>query len=261
MRMRDYSEKVPKPMIKIGYRPLLWNVMKYYAHFGHKDFILCLGYKGDCIKRFFMEYEEYTSNNFILNNRTREVTLLNSDMDDWNITFVDTGLTSNVGQRLMKVQPYLDGDDEFLANYTDGLTDLPLDKLIEDFRAKNKIASFMAYQPNQSFHVVQVQNNGNVESISPISRSGLWMNTGYFAFKKDIFDYIKAGEDLVEKPFQRLIGHNQLNSYRYKGFWTAMDTFKDKQILDDFYTSGDMPWRVWDKHKLNGDGVAKVCSR
>src|SRR5699024_971401 len=132
MRIRDYSEKVPKPMIKLGYRPLLWNVMKYYAHFGHKDFILCLGYKGDYIKRYFVEYKEYTSNNFVLNNGGSEVELLDSDLDDWNITFVDTGMASNIGQRLMKVRPYLEGEATFLSNYSDGVTDLPLNMMIDE---------------------------------------------------------------------------------------------------------------------------------
>jgi len=202
MRMRDYSEKVPKPMIKLGYRPLLWNVMKYYAHFGHKDFILCLGYKGDYIKRYFVEYEEYTSNNFVLNNGGREIKLLNSDLDGWNITFVDTGMASNIGQRLMKVRPYLEGEEYFLANYTDGLTDLPLNKMIDQFKKEKKIGSFLAYQPTQSFHVVQLGNNGKVKSISPIGKSGLWINAGYFIFKNEIFNFITEGEDLVVEAFQ-----------------------------------------------------------
>jgi glucose-1-phosphate cytidylyltransferase len=246
-------------MIKLGYRPLIWNIMKYYAHFGHKDFILCLGYKGDSIKRYFVEYKEYTSNNFILNNRSGKVTLLNSDLDDWNITFVDTGMTANIGQRLVKVEPYLEGEEEFLANYTDGLTDLPLNVMIDDFRSRDKIASFLAYQPNQSFHVVQMRSNGDVRAISPISKAGMWINAGYFAFKKDIFNYIREGEELVEQPFQRLIEIEQLYGYRYDGFWTAMDTFKDKQRLDDLYASGKMPWGVWKKYDVNGKEAAEVC--
>lgn len=264
MRMRDYSEKVPKPMVKLGYRPLLWNVMKYYAHFGHKDFILCLGYKGDYIKRYFVEYEEYTSNNFVLNNGGREVKLLNSDLDDWNITFVDTGMTSNIGQRLMKVRPYLEGEEMFLANYTDGLSDLPLDKMINEFRCINKIGSFLAYQPTQSFHVVDLNDDGKVNSISPIAKSGLWINAGFFIFKKEIFEYMEYGNDLVVEPFQRLIKINQLHGYRYDGFWTAMDTFKDKQLLDSLYAEGKTPWKVWDengvtKNSVEYNGVKEIC--
>src|SRR5699024_877928 len=263
MRIRDYSEKVPKPMIKLGYRPLLWNVMKYYAHFGHKDFILCLGYKGDYIKRYFVEYKEYTSNNFVLNNGGSEVELLNSDLDDWNITFVDTGMASNIGQRLMKVRPYLEGESTFLANYSDGLTDLPLNMMIDEFHRVDKIGSFMTYQPTQSFHVVNVAGNGIVNGISPISKSGLWINAGHFIFRQDFFDYIEDGEELVAEPFQRLIKMKQLYGYRYDGFWTAMDTFKDKQLLDRMKAEGRTPWRVWDQNGVDlgkkVNGAESIC--
>jgi len=244
-RMRDYSEKVPKPMVKLGYRPMLWNVMKYYAHFGHTDFILCLGYKGDYIKRYFVEYNEYISNDFVLNGGSDKIKLLNSDLDDWNITFVDTGMTSNIGERLMKVKSYLEGEEMFLANYTGGLTNMPLDRMIDTFRQKNKTGCFMAYQPTQSFHVVNLAEDGNVNSISPIGNSGLRVNAGYFIFKKEIFNYMEMGEELVVEPFQRLIKEKQLFGYRYDGFWTALDTFKDKQLIDDLYARGQTPWKVW----------------
>ena len=126
MRMREYSEALPKPMVPIGYRPILWHVMKYYAHYGHKDFILCLGYKADVIKKYFLEYDECVSNDFVLSKGGKNLELLNSDIHDWNITFVDTGLTSNIGQRLKAVQEHLQGEEIFLANYTDGLSDVPL---------------------------------------------------------------------------------------------------------------------------------------
>lgn len=245
MRMRDYSDKVPKPMVNVGFRPLLWNVMKYYAHFGHTDFILCLGYKGNYIKRYFAEYEEYTSYN-----GGKQFGLVENDVDNWNITFVDTGMESNIGERLMKVRPYLEGEEMFLANYADGLTDLPLDKMISQFKRINKIGSFMAYQPTQSFHVVSLEESGKVNTISPISNSGLWINAGYFIFKQEIFDYMKGGEELVVEPFKRLISENQLNGYKYEGFWAAMDTFKDKQLFDDLYAEGNVPWIVWDKNEV-----------
>lgn len=250
MRLRDYSEDVPKPMVELGYRPLLWNIMKYYAHFGHTDFILCLGYKGDYIKRYFVEYEEYISNNFVLNNGGKDIDLLNKDLSDWSITFVDTGMTSNVGERFMKVQPYLEEEDMFLANYADGLSDLPLNKMIKKFKKVGKTASFLAYQPTQSFHVVEMEDDGKVNSISPISRSGLWINAGYFVFTKEIFDYMQEGEDLVVEPFQRLIKSEELYGYKYDGFWQALDTFKDKKTFDEMYAKGHTPWKVWtDNHE------------
>ncbi len=134
---------IPKPMVKIGYRPILWHVMKYYAHFGHKDFILCLGYRADVVKNYFLNYNECMSNDFMLSGGGKNLGLVNSDIDDWRITFADTGMSSNIGQRLKTVEKYLDGEDEFLANYSDGLTDLWLPQQLKHFHQQDKIASFL----------------------------------------------------------------------------------------------------------------------
>lgn len=245
MRLREYSEKIPKPMVPIGYRPILWHIMKYYAHFGHKDFILCLGYQADTIKDYFVKYSEYVSNDFVFSNGGSKLNLLNKDIDDWTITFVDTGITSNIGQRLKAVEKYLDGEEIFLANYSDGLTDLPLSDMIDEFKKSNKIGMFVASQPTRSFHVVTIGKNNHVSDISSLANSGLRINAGYFAFKNEIFDYIYAGEELVEQPFQRLIAKDELLAYPYDGIFLTMDTFKEKQMLDDMHAKGDTPWEVW----------------
>jgi glucose-1-phosphate cytidylyltransferase len=245
MRLREYSETIPKPMVEIGYRPVLWHVMKYYASFGHKDFILCLGYKADIIKRYFLDYDECISNNFVLSNGGKELKLLNTDTHDWNITFVDTGLNSNIGQRLKAVEEYLDGEEVFLANYTDGLSDLPLPDAIEHFRKHDKIACFLSVKPTHSFHVVSMNDETEVSSIRHLTKAGIWINGGYFIFKKSIFDFIRPGEELVNEPFQRLIENRQLITYKYEGFWVSMDTFKDKQMLDEMYSRGEVPWELW----------------
>jgi glucose-1-phosphate cytidylyltransferase len=138
MRLREMPEPVPKPMAPIGYRPLLWHLMKYYAHYGHHDFVLCLGYRADVIKEYFLNYDECVSNDFVLSSGGSNIELLRADIADWRITFVDTGLKSNVGQRLLRVQRYVEGEEIFLANYADGLTDLPLDRVIEHFRSQKK---------------------------------------------------------------------------------------------------------------------------
>jgi glucose-1-phosphate cytidylyltransferase len=250
MRIREYPEPVPKPMITIGYRPILWHVMKYYAHFGHKDFILCLGYKADAIKNYFRNYDECVSNNFVMSNGGKKLRLLNSDIHDWNITFVDTGIASNIGQRLKAVQPYLDGESVFLANYSDGLTDLPLPGYIDHFLSKDKVASFLAVSPSQSYHVASFDGDV-VKAIDPIGNAGLWINGGFFVFRREILEYMHEGEELVDKPFQRLIQKGELIGYRYGGYWSCMDTFKDRQQLDDLYNRGDAPWEVW-KSAKNG---------
>lgn len=245
MRLREHSESIPKSMVNIGYRPILWHVMKYYAHFGHKDFILCLGYKADSIKDYFLNYNEAVSNDFVLSNGCRKVRLLSSDIDDWKITFVDTGLHSNIGQRLKQVEKYLVTEKVFLANYTDGLTDLPLPKMIEHFHQSDKIASFLSVKPTASFHVVTQGEDGLVTAIQHLRNTPISINGGYFIFKREIFDYIRTGEEMVEQPFDRLIAQKQLICYPYEGFWAPMDTFKDKQQLDDLYSRGESPWVVW----------------
>jgi glucose-1-phosphate cytidylyltransferase len=249
MRLREYSESIPKPMVEIGYRPILWHIMKYYAHFGHTDFILCLGYRGDLIKKYFVNYDESISNNFVLTNGGKDLNLLNSDISDWKITFVDTGLNANVGQRLRAVKKYLDDDEIFLANYADGLTDLRFSGYLSQFLSEDKIAAFLSVKPTQSFHVVTIGKENKVASISPLGDSGIWINGGFFIFRKEIFKYIKEGEDLVREPFKRLIAHQQIMTRKHNGFWVAMDTFKDKQCLDELVSKDNMPWEVWRKKK------------
>jgi glucose-1-phosphate cytidylyltransferase len=244
MRIRD-NENVPKPMITIGYRPLVWYIMKYYAHFGVKDFILCLGYRADYVKNYFLTYNECLSNDFTLSKGGRQLELLQSDIGDWRITFVDTGLSANLGQRLMAVRQHVADEDYFLANYADGLTDLPLPAQLEHFLAQDRVASFLSVRPNLSFHVVQSDENGRVSAIEDIARTHLRVNGGYFAFRRDIFDYMREGEELIEQPFQRLIAKDRLTAYRYDGFWQAMDTFKDRQRLEQLHTEGGAPWEVW----------------
>lgn len=246
MRLREYSENIPKPMVPIGYRPILWHVMKYYAHFGHKDFILCLGYRADSIKNYFLNYDECLSNDFVLSRGGKNVELFHTDTDDWKITFADSGINSNIGQRLRAAEKYLEGEEVFLANYTDGLSDLPLPEQLAHFRKHEKIASFVSVRPKLSYHLVSSNPaNDLVSDIQDMSQSDVRMNGGYFIFKKDIFRFMRDGEELVRQPFQRLIREQQLLAYNYDGFWASMDTFKDKQQFDELYSHGNPPWEVW----------------
>ncbi|HZQ91927.1 MAG TPA: glucose-1-phosphate cytidylyltransferase [Terriglobales bacterium] len=253
MRIRD-AEDIPKPMVHIGYRPILWHVMKYYAHFGHKDFILCLGYRADAVKNYFLNYNECASNDFVLSGGGKDLKLINSDIHDWRITFADTGISSNIGQRLKAVQKYLEGEEEFLANYSDGLTDLPLPQQLDHFHQHGKVASFLCVRPNLSYHIVSLQGGKDslVSGIHPINNGSMRINGGFFIFKKEIFNYIRDGEELVIEPFQRLAAEKRLIGYAYDGFWASMDTFKDKQQLEGLCSSGTAPWEVW---KSNGRGT------
>ena len=251
LRIREYSEGVPKPLVPIGTRPILWHVMRYYAHYGHKDFILCLGYKGETIKQFFLTYNECMSNDFVLSEGGKKLDLFSSDISDWNITFVDTGIESNIGQRLKAVEKYLVGEEMFLANYSDGLTDLDLPKLIERTKRLGCVAAFLSAPPNLSFHIVRARENGLVEDIREMAKSNLRINSGYFVFHKEIFKYIADGEELVREPFQRLIAKDQLLAHEHDGFFLAMDTFKDRQVMEDLLSRGVAPWEIW-KKKLAG---------
>src|SRR5215469_7450081 len=250
LRLRDYADHIPKPMVPIGYRPILWHVMKYFAYYGHRDFILCLGYRGDLIKQYFLNYDECLSNDFVFSKGGESLNLANHDIHDWTITFADTGIRSNIGQRLVAIQKYLANEELFLANYTDGLTDLDLPSYLEYARRLDRIATFLSVKPNLSYHIAQTGADGVVTGISELSRSSIRINGGFFVLKREIFKYFRPGEELVVEPFRRLIHEKQLAAYEYDGFFTAMDTFKDKRQLDDLYEEGAAPWMVWS----SGDG-------
>ncbi len=221
--------------------------MRYYAHFGHKDFILALGYRGDLIREYFLNYSEALSNDFTLSDGGQTIRLHTSDIHDWRITFVDTGMHSNIGQRLLRVRSHLEGEEAFLANYADGVSNLPLDQLIEDFERKKAVASFVAVRVPQSFHAVSAGPDGFVTHIGPMDEDSIRINGGFFALRREIFDYIREGEELVEEPFRRLVDKKLLATYLYDGFWRPMDTFKDKVTLDRMEAHGDCPWMVWKK--------------
>jgi glucose-1-phosphate cytidylyltransferase len=257
MRLREYSEAIPKPMVPVGYRPILWHVMRYYAHYGHKDFILCLGYKADTIKSYFLHYDETISNDFVFAEGGKRVDLLGSDIQDWKITFVDTGLNANIGQRLKAVQPFLQGEEMFLANYGDGLTNLPLPDMVDFFTARDAVACFLGVCPTSSFHLVDSAEGGLVKSIRHVKDIGMRVNGGFFVLRQQVFDYMRDGEELVEEPFQRLAAEGKLLAYPFDGFWACMDTFKERQLLEDMYAKGRPPWEVWRNGPRHEGGAGK----
>lgn len=247
VRMGEETQRIPKPMIAVGSRPMLWHIMKWYASWGHDDFIVCLGYRAESVKEYFLSYNEALSNDFILSNGGQDVQLLGSDISDWRITFVDTGTRATIAERLLAVAPHLADDEYFLANYGDGLTDAPLPEMIERLRSSGKTGLFMSVRPTFNAHVVRVQRDGVVHAVEDIQKADVWINGGFFVFRRNVLDYINPGEELVEEPFQRLIEQGELMAYRYEGFWEPMDTIKDKQRLDALYESGAAPWRRHDR--------------
>ncbi|MEZ4502019.1 MAG: sugar phosphate nucleotidyltransferase [Dehalococcoidia bacterium] len=245
MRLREYSDAIPKPMVPIGNRPVLWHVMKYYASFGHKDFILCLGHQAPAIKKYFVDYDETVSNDFVL--QGGDLKLLGSDIHDWTITFVDTGVDTNIGGRLRKVRKYVENEEMFLANYADGLTDFQLPRLIDRVEDTDAALGFIAVKPPYSFHVVDTDQAGSVTAVRDLSRADLRINGGYFVMRPEVFDYMRKGEELVNEPFQRMIEAGKVAAELYDGFWMSMDTFKEKQRLDEMFSRDETPWQVWRK--------------
>jgi glucose-1-phosphate cytidylyltransferase len=244
MRMRDGVSDLPKPMHPVGPRPLIWHVMRYYAHFGHKDFVLCLGYGAHHIKDFFLNYDETASNDFVLHQG--EVELLGRDIQDWNITFVHTGLDSPIGERLRRVKALVQDEEMFLANYADVLTDAPLDKMVEQFKASDAVGGLMAVPPQSAFHCVEVGDDGKLDSITTLQQMPLWENGGYLMFRPEVFDFLTEDCDLVEDVCAPLAKEGRMMAYRHRGFWQPADTVKERTALEAAYQSGHRPWALWD---------------
>jgi glucose-1-phosphate cytidylyltransferase len=245
-RIRDYSENIPKPMIPIGDKPILWHLMSYYSQYGHRDFVLCLGYKANVIKEFFVSYRPHIYADCVISGFGDSIKTLGAPQQDWRITMIDTGLWRNIGERLLAVRAHVEGEEMFLANYSDGLADVDLPAMVDAFRRSGKVACFLAVRPSFSLHLVDMDAKGRVNAFLPTQDADLWINGGFFIFRSEIFDYLRDGEELVETPFRRLIDADQLLAFRHEGFWRPMDTLKDKEVLEDMVEQGRMPWRLAD---------------
>jgi glucose-1-phosphate cytidylyltransferase len=244
-RLREHSDTIPKPLVPVGYRPIIWHLMRYYAHFGHKDFVLCLGYRGDMIREFFLNYRDCMTSDFTLSLADQKIELHGDDVHDWRITFVDTGLHANLGQRLSRVRHLVKDEPMFLANYSDGLSDLDLNQAVADFQRSDATASFLAVRPAQSFHTAVIGDDGVVQRIESMNKTDVWVNGGFFCLRPQVFDAMRDGEELVEAPFRRMLEQRKLRARKHEGFWAAMDTFKDKITLDRMEAQGQCPWMVW----------------
>ena len=253
-RIRDYSENIPKPMIPIGDKPILWHLMHYYSEYGHRDFVLCLGYKANVIKEFFLNYRPHIYADCVVSGFGDNIETLGDPQRDWRITMIDTGLWRNIGERLLAVRQHVEGEEMFLANYSDGLSDVDLPAMIEAFRQSGKVACFLAVRPSFSLHLVDMDASGKVNGLRPTQDANLWINGGFFIFRSQIFDYLREGEELVEAPFRRLIEADQLLAFKHEGFWRPMDTLKDKEVLEDMVEQGSMPWRL-------GEDDASGCAK
>jgi len=234
-RIREYSTEIPKPMIPVGGQPIMSHVMEYYGDYGHNDFVLCLGYKSEVIRSYFR------------GGGRRHVTVEREVVHSENgttVTLVETGRLSNLGERLCAVKDLVKNDEMFMANYSDGLTDVNLDEVLERFRRSGKVACFLAVRPPLTYHVADMAEDGSVRAMKPARQSEILINGGYFIFRPEIFDYMRDGEELVVEPFQRLIEADQLMAFRHEGFWQSMDTVRDRALLEDLVAKGCMPWKA-----------------
>ena len=260
MRMRDGASTAPKPMAMVGERPLLWHVMRYYAHYGHTDFVLCLGYGASAVKDFFLNYDETRSNDFVIENGARDVKLFSTDISDWRITLVDTGLHSAIGERLRRVRRFVADEEMFMANYADVLTTAPLPDIVERFQASDAIASLLAVPPQSSHHVVDIGDDGLITQVTPMQDLRQWENGGYFVLRPEIFDHLHEGEDLVEDALmRRLVPQRRVLAYPYKGYWSPADTVKERAGLEEMYQRGNCPWMIWDPERC-GAGTPAYAS-
>lgn len=222
MRMRDGVEDVPKPLSVVGGLPLLWHVMSWYAGHGHRDFVLCLGYRADDVRRVVREHADAS----------------------WHVEYVDTGVDTLIGQRLVKVRRYVQDEDVFLANYCDLLSDVPLPEVVDEFTATDAVAGLVAVRPQASFHLVQLGQGGRVSRVAPVTDEPIWQNGGFFVMRPEVFDSIRPGEELVDAPFARLAAAGRLYAFPWEGFWVPLDTQKDRQRLDALHAAGQHPWLV-----------------
>jgi glucose-1-phosphate cytidylyltransferase len=241
-RIREYSESIPKPMIPVGDQPILWHVMQYYSYYGHRDFILCLGYKAHVVKDFFFNYRPQAYTDCVVSGYWSKVELLDNPQDDWRVSMIDTGIWRNIGERLWAVRDHVKDEEIFLANYSDGLSNVDLNDMLDRFKKSGKLACFMAIRPPLTYHAADIDMNGEVHGMHSWDRADLWINGGFFLFRPKIFEFMQEGEELVVEPFQRLIDAGQLMAHRHEGFWRSMDTLKDRQVLEEMVEQGNMPW-------------------
>src|SRR5262249_18813961 len=246
-RIREYSENISKPMVPVGSPTILLHLMQYYSDYGHRDFILCLGYKANVIKDYFLNYRASAASDCVISDFGSKVEILGERPPDWRVALVDTGVWRNIGQRLLAVRDHVKDEEVFLANYSDGLTDVPLPDMIDYFKKSGRIGCFIAVRAPFNFHLVEFeqggQSNGLVERVRSNQESEVWINGGDFIFGNEIFNYVQDGDELVLEPFNRLIERRELVAYKYEGFWRAMDTLRDRQVLEEMVDRGEMRWR------------------
>ena len=250
-RLREETEFRPKPMVEIGGRPILWHIMKMYAHYGFQDFVLCLGYRGNIIKDYFLNYEAMNNDFSICLGQRSQIRYHGQHTEQgFNVTLADTGLETQTGGRVQRIRKYVK-DDTFLLTYGDGLSDVHIPDLIRFHKNHGKLATLTTVSPTSRFGMLDLSSDARVQRFTEKPKIDGWMSAGFFVLQREVFDYLGGDECIFEhEPLERLAADGQLMAYRHNGFFYAMDTFREYQQLNDLWTRGAAPWKVWDDSPL-----------
>lgn len=247
-RISEESQNKPKPMIEIGGMPILWHIMKLYSHYGFHEFIICCGYKAYVIKEYFANYFLHHSDiTFDFTSGQNEMIIHNHVAEPWKVTLVDTGLNTMTGGRVKRIRDYLN-EEPFLLTYGDGVSDVNILELVSNHKASGKLATLTAYQPNNRFGVLDIDDNDQIRDFREKTKAdGDWINAGFMVLEPEIIDFIDGDSTVLERyPLEHAAHIGQLNAYKHSGFWQCMDTLRDKQLLENLWNSGEAPWKVWD---------------
>jgi glucose-1-phosphate cytidylyltransferase len=248
-RLREETEYRPKPMVEVGGRPIVWHIMKSYAHYGHAHFVLCLGYKGNIIKDYFLNYEAMNSDITLSLGQLRAIAYHDQHQEqEFNVTLADTGQNTLTGGRLVRVKRHVGKADTFLLTYGDGLSDVNIAEVIAFHRMHGKKATLTTVRPTSRYGIIDIGAGGAVQQFNEKPVLDSWINAGFFVFQRSIFDYLDGGDDCIleRKPLERLAAEGQLVAYRHEGFFYAMDTYREYQHLNDLWNRGEAPWKVWE---------------
>ena len=244
-RLREETEFLPKPMVQVGGRPILWHIMRNYGECGHSEFVICAGYKGDVIKEYFREFQSEVSDFTVTLGSKFSIEYHDQFVENgWKVTVTDTGLNTMTGGRLFRARKYI-SEETFMCTYGDGLSDVNLSELLEFHNSHGKIATVTAVRPVSRFGVLDLQTNGAVESFREKPQADGWINAGFFVFNKKIFDYLDENSVLENEPLAKLAEDQELMAFRHNGFWQPMDTYREYSILNELWNTGNAPWKIW----------------
>ena len=241
-RLSEYTKLIPKPMVEVGGKPILWHIMNHYARYGYKEFVIALGYKGEVIKNYFLQY--YTlNNNFTIDLANNHIQYIDEKPTDWKVSLVDTGATSMTGGRILRLKDII-GKEDFMVTYGDAVSNVNIEQLVAKFKASGKLAMVTAVHPTARFGELSIEDDDTVRTFKkkPQVNQG-WINGGFFVLNHRVFDYIKDDSTTFERePLEQLAQEGQLKTFRHEGFWQCMDTVRDRDYLNKLWEAGDAPW-------------------